>query len=75
MPEVIHLRPPAVWKQTLEGIRVREVAPWDICLEEDLDSLYRIFPGLAGDNLSFDESYCQSWRRNWGWWREFVDTE
>lgn len=80
MPEVIYFRHPAFWKQALELLHFREVTPadiaWDEATLERLNTKYS-HVGLSGD-IEFgpgDDGYCQSWRGNWGWWREFVDIE
>jgi len=75
MMERLNLSPPALWKQALEKLHVREVAPWDICSETDLEILYKVYPDLTGDQTAIgygDVTRCQSWRGDWEWWRDFI---
>jgi hypothetical protein len=76
MVERLDLRPPSILKQTLEKLRIREVAPVDICPDgQTLAGLYEVYPDLAGDVTAIgvgDDGGCQSWRGCFGWWKEVV---
>lgn len=69
----INLHKPAWWRQLLEIIRLKEIAPEHLCSnQDDLISLYRVYPDLWGDRSEFDMGlggYCQSWRDQRGWWK------
>ncbi len=62
---------PKIW---LERLMLREINPADICA--DLDSLFKIYPELAGDKSAIGESDfygdCQSWKNNPGWWKDLL---
>ena len=76
MVERLDLRPPSTWKQVLEKLKIKEVAPVDICPDgQTLDRLYEVYPDLAGDISAIgpgDDGGCQSWQGCPGWWKELI---
>ena len=75
MVENIGLKKPSLLLRVLEGLRIREITPADICrTPETLGELYRQYPDLAGDHTSFDSVGCQSWRGCRGWWQDLFPT-
>lgn len=76
MAEVLHLKTPSVIKRALEKVGM-EITPADICSNrEQLNKLYEMCPDLAGDGTAIgpgDDGNCQSWRKNPGWWKAFLN--
>ena len=72
----IKFSPPSLKNRVLEGLRVREITPSDICPNpEDQGRLYEKYPSLYGDKDAIgpgDDGDCQDWRGDYGWWREYV---
>lgn len=75
MRETLRVHRPNLAKLFLERIGL-DITPADICCtSKDLNLLYRLYPGLAGDRTAIgpsDDGKCQDWRKNPGWWREIV---
>lgn len=71
----LQLYPPGKVIQILEKLGVRDVRPEDICPEEKLPILYKMFPELLGDREEMDITMggrCQVWRDNPRWWDRFL---
>lgn len=73
--EKLNLKPPSILRRVFEKAGVG-IAPWHLCKDGGtLETLYKKFPGLAGDGTAIgpgDDGNCQSWRNNPGWWIELI---